>query len=65
MENQNLNLAGADNNEISLLPKKGYRKEIAKMVGCSEKTVTLALRRGIKGYKCDKVREIYRRLYMK
>lgn len=47
------------------LPEKGYRKVIAEKVGCSEKTVTIALRTNTQGYKCDKVREMYQQLYIK
>ena len=47
------------------LPERGYRKKIAEIVGCCEKTVTLALRTRTRGYKCDEVREVYNRLYVK
>jgi len=47
------------------LPPKGFRNRIAEIVGCSTKTVTLALRSDIHGYKCDKVRETYHNLYVK
>lgn len=47
------------------LPPRGYRAAIAEKVGCSTKTVTLALRTNIHGYKCDKVRETYHNMYVK
>ena len=47
------------------LPERGYREKIAKAVGCSTKTVTIALRTDTQGYKCDKVREIYFDKYVK
>lgn len=47
------------------LPPKNYRRTIAQAVGCSEKTVTIALRTNTQGYKCDKVRETYYNLYVK
>ncbi len=46
------------------LPERGYRQKIADIVGCTTKTVTLALRHKIKGYKSDQVRKTYQRLYI-
>lgn len=48
-----------------MLPPKGYRKKIAQIVGCSEKTVTIALRGQKQSYTCDKVREVYESLCRK
>lgn len=47
------------------LPERGFRKKIAEIVGCSTKTVTIALRTNTHGYKCDQVRETYNKLYVK
>ena len=46
------------------LPPRGYREVIAQKAGCSTKTVTIALRTNTESYKCDKVREIYKQMYV-
>jgi hypothetical protein len=45
------------------IPPRGYQQELARLAGCSDKTVTAALRHGSKGVKAEKVRQLFRAKY--
>lgn len=44
-------------------PPHGWMNEVAKVAGCSRMTVYLAIRKGAKGEKSEKVRQVYAKLY--
>lgn len=46
------------------LPERGYRKILAQKAGCSERTVTTALRTNAITSKCEKVRKLYKEMYV-
>lgn len=41
--------------ELPILPPRGWKKKVAQVAGCSEKTVYNALRGNIKGPQANKV----------
>ena len=45
-------------------PPHGYISELAKLCNCSRKTVSRALFKGYNGPKSDKVREMFKNLYI-
>jgi SOS response regulatory protein OraA/RecX len=45
------------------LPPRGYQQELARLAGCSDKTVVAALRRNSKGIKAERVRQLFRAKY--
>jgi hypothetical protein len=46
-----------------VLPPTGYVQELARLAGCSMKTVNAALKHGGKGIKAERVRQLYRAKY--
>jgi hypothetical protein len=51
-----------EKNKIKI-PPFGWRKEIAKLAGCSVVTVCNAIRHNARGVKAEKVRRLYRKKY--
>ena len=48
--------------ELPILPPRGWKKKVAQVAGCSEKTVYNALRGNIKGPQANKVFEAYKQV---
>lgn len=48
--------------ELPILPPRGWKKEVARAAGVSEKTVYNALRGHIKGPQANKVMEAYKQV---
>lgn len=46
-------------------PPHGYITKLAELCNCSRKTVSRALFKDQKGPKADKVREMYKKIYLK
>ncbi len=46
--------------ELPVVPPKGWKKKVAAIAGCSEKTVYNALHGNLKGPKANKVMEAYK-----
>ena len=50
-------------NKKIILPKHGFIKEIAAIVGCDRNTVRRALYENANGQKAEKARQVYRSKY--
>jgi hypothetical protein len=46
-----------------VLPPTGYVQELARLAGCSMRTVNAALKHGGRGIKAERVRQLYRAKY--
>ena len=51
-----------DSNKI-VVPKLGWQQELARLAGCSTRTVYSALHNGTGGEKSERVRRLYRAKY--
>lgn len=47
-----------------MLPPTGWKQELARLAGATEKTVYNAIRKNSKGKKADKIRALFRAKYI-
>lgn len=50
--------------QATILPPRGYCKELAELAGCSTRTVISALRHNRAGVKAELVRKLFRTKYL-